>query len=134
MRRMILTSLVLLPVMAHAQASTLIGPKPFTSSANVQAELTQPIAPMNLSMAAAASKASKAASMAASGTSNHAALREFIQTRTTENFADAAMNRGGTLEFSMMGSAPSESSAPAGLAFLPAIFWRIAALVPASTQ
>ena len=40
MRRMILTSLVLLPVMAHAQAATSTEPQPSTSSASLHAELT----------------------------------------------------------------------------------------------
>jgi TonB family protein len=42
MRRMILTSLVLLPVMAHAQARTSAEPQPSSSSVALVAELTQP--------------------------------------------------------------------------------------------
>ncbi len=112
MRRMILTSLVLLPVMAHAATSTSTEPKPSTSSA-MEAELTQPASLAKLAMASAATKAAvPAASIAAIGTSNHAAIREFIQTRMTDDFVDAALHQGGTLEFAMMGSVPTHSSAP----------------------
>jgi TonB family protein len=108
MRRMILTTLVLVPVMAHAQARTSIEPQPSTSSAMV-AELAQPT---ELAMNTAAAKAAPAASMATINTSTHAAVHEFVQTRMTDNFVDAALLRGGTLEYAMMGSVPNESSAP----------------------
>ena len=73
MRRMILTSLVLVPVMAHAQTATSTEPQPSTSSAMV-AELAQPA---ELAMSAAAKAAAPAASIAAMNTSTHAAVREF---------------------------------------------------------
>jgi TonB family protein len=103
MRRMILTSLVLLPVLAHAQASTSTEPQPSISSANLLAELTVPAAP-------AAPGAS--ASIASINTANHAMIREFVQTQMMDNFTDAALRLGGTLEFSMKGSLPTQSSAP----------------------
>ena len=106
MRRMILTSLVLLPVMAHASANTSTEPQPSTSSA-LTAELAQHAAPAELAMAAA-----PAASIAALETSNHAAIREFVQTRMVDNFVDAALHQGGTLEYAMMGSVPAHSSSP----------------------
>ncbi len=112
MSRMIISSLVMLPLMAHAQSSISTEAKPSTSSAIMEAELTHPAAPAQLAMAAAAAKASPAASTLAISPSNHALVREFVQTRMTENFADAALVKGGTLEFAMMGSAPTESSAP----------------------
>jgi hypothetical protein len=112
MRRKILTSLVLLPVMAHAQARTSIEPQPSTSSATLHAEFTHPAGMAELAMAAAAPAAPASASTAAINTSSHAAIREFVQTRVTENFVDAALRRGGTLEYAMMGSLPTESSAP----------------------
>jgi TonB family protein len=115
MRRMILTSLVLLPVMAHAQVGTSTEPKPSTSSAMV-ADLSQPgspVSPAKLAMKAAVNKAAApAASIAMMNTSTHAAVRESVQTRMAENFVDAALLKGGTLEYAMMGSMPSESSAP----------------------
>jgi TonB family protein len=112
MRRTILTSLVLLPVMAHAQASTSTEPKPSTSSA-MEAELTQPVSPTQLAMAAAVAKAAApAAAISTIGTSNHAAIREFIQTKMTDTFVDAALQMGGTVQYAMMGSVPTHSSAP----------------------
>jgi TonB family protein len=108
MRRMILASLVLLPVVANAQASTSTEPQANQSSAALQAELTQPAIPAMLAIKAAA----PAASIAAMNTSTHAAVREFVQTRMAENFVDSAVMKGGTLEYAMMGSVPSESSAP----------------------
>jgi TonB family protein len=112
---MIMTSLVLLPVMAQAQASTSTGPKPSPSSAVFEAELTQPAVPAELAMKAAADKAAAApaASTAAIGMSNHAAIREFIQTQlVADDFAEAALRLGGTLEYSFKGSVPAQSSAP----------------------
>jgi TonB family protein len=106
---MILSTLVLLPVMAHAQAGTSTAAQTSPSSATFQAELTQPAIPAKLAMKAAAAPA---ASIATLGNTNHAAIREFIQTRMTENFADAALIKGGTFEFAIEGSAPTESSAP----------------------
>ncbi len=108
MRRMILASLVLLPVVANAQAGTPTEPQTNQTSAALLAELTQPAVPAELEMKAAA----PAASIAAMNTSTHAAVREFVQTRMTDNFLDAAVMKGGTLEYAMMGSVPSESSAP----------------------
>ncbi len=112
MRRMILTSLALIPMVAHAASTTSTEPKPSTSSAMV-AELTQPTAPTGLAMAAAAAKAAApAASIAALGTSNHATIRESVQTKMVDNFVDAALRLGGTQEYAMMGSVPTHSSSP----------------------
>jgi hypothetical protein len=112
MRRMILTSLVLFPVMAHAAANTSIEPQPSTSSATLEAGQTHPAGLAELAMDAASTKAAApVSSIAAISTSNHAAIREFVQTRATENLADAAAMKGGTLEYAMMGSLPTESSA-----------------------
>jgi TonB family protein len=94
MRRMILTSLALIPMVAHAAASTSTEPKPSTSSA-MAAEQPKP-----------------AASFAALTTSNHAAIREFVQTQMVDNFVEAALHQGGSLEYAMMGSVPTHSSAP----------------------
>src|SRR5579871_1850657 len=99
MRRMILTTLVLLPVMAHAQATTSTEPQPSTSSATLHAELTKPA-----NLAAMTKSAAPIASIAAISTQTHAAVREAVDTRVTENFVDSAMRAGGTLEYAMMGS------------------------------
>ena len=63
-------------------------------------------------MAAATPAAAASASVATINMPSHAAIREFVQTRVTENVVDAALRRGGTLEYAMMGSLPTESSAP----------------------
>ena len=111
MRRMILTSLVLLPVLAHAQARTSTEPQPSPSSALLQAELTRPAGMAELAMAAA-TPAAASASISTINMSSHASIREFVQTRVTENLVDAALRQGGTMEYAMMGSLPTESSAP----------------------
>ena len=94
MRRMILTSLVLLPVMAHAQAATSTEPQPSTSSANLHAELTAP------------------AALAGVHAAPHAAVREFVQTKTTDNLLAAAVLQPGAIEYALKGSIPAEASAP----------------------
>lgn len=111
MRRMILTSLALFPVMAFAQASvTANGPQPSTSSAN-QAEPTHPAGMAELAMAAA-SPAALPTSLRTINMPSHPLFREVVNTHVTDNFADAAMRQGGTLEYAMMGSLPVQSSAP----------------------
>jgi TonB family protein len=100
MRRMILTSLVLLPVMAHAASTTSTEPQPSPSSALLAAEIARP------------ASAAPAGSIASANMSSRSVLREVVQTQMTENFADAALLKGGTLTYAMMGSVPTESSAP----------------------
>jgi TonB family protein len=104
---MILTSLVLLPVLAHAQAGTPTGPKPSTSSAMTQAELTQP-----KPLAEVAAATAVPARVAAVNTMNHTGVREFVQTQMTENPIDAALRKGGTLEYAFAGSGLLVSTAP----------------------
>jgi TonB family protein len=107
MRRMILTTLVLLPVAAYAQSRTSIETQPSPSSAAVVAELNQPA---ELDVKAAGTKAALPLGSIATMSSDHAAFHEFVQTKTMQSFADAALVQGGTLEFAMMGSVPTESS------------------------
>jgi TonB family protein len=97
---MILTSLVLLPVMAHAAANTSTEPQPSSSSAMLDAEITR------------SAPAAPAASIPSATMASHALIQEFVQTRMTENLADVALVKAGTLEYAMMGSVPTESSAP----------------------
>jgi TonB family protein len=105
MRRMILTSLVLVPVLAHAQAGISTEPKPFASSAVLQAELRQP--------AGLAAVVKAAAENAASGSGkDHAVVRETVRAEYSGDFAETALREGGTLEYTMRGSAPTQSSAP----------------------
>src|SRR5580698_7822715 len=106
---MILTSLVLLPVMAHAAAKTSTELQPSGSSVAVQAELTQPT---GLAMAIKASKKAAAGTIPAISLEDRAAVREHIQTSMTENLTDAALRQGGTLEYGMSGTPLAESTAP----------------------
>jgi TonB family protein len=97
---MILTSLVLLPVIAHAATSTSTEPQPSNSSAILAAEVAR------------SASAAPAASLATATMTSHASIHEFVQTRMMENSADAALVKAGTLEYAMMGSVPAQSSAP----------------------
>lgn len=108
MRRMILTSLVLLPVIAQAQARTSIEPKPSPSSAILLAELLPPAAPAVYAMPAPAS----AASLGSVNAANHAVLHEVVQTRMTDSFVDAALRQGGTLQYDLLGSIPAAATTP----------------------
>ena len=108
MRRMILASLILLPVIGHAQSAT--GPQMSPSSAINEAELTQPALPAELALGAAA-KASSSSPIAI-GTSNHLVVREFIQTQTIASSTDQATFKHATLEHSFSSTEPVEGSAP----------------------
>ena len=111
MRRMILTSLVLLPVLARAQASPATEPKPSTSSATLRAELTQPTRAAVHAMAGAAPAAAPTA--VPTTTIAHAAFREIVHTQMTDDFADAALRQGGTLQYVMYGGGtPTEATVP----------------------
>ena len=111
MRRMILTSLVLLPALARTQASTAAEPKPSTSSANLRAELTQPTGASVHAMAGAAPAAAPTA--VPTTTIAHAAFREIVHTQMTDDFADAALRQGGTLQYVMYGGGtPTEATVP----------------------
>ena len=111
MRRMILTSLVLLPVLARAQASPATEPKPSTSSATLRAELTQPTGAAVHAMAGAAPAGAPTA--VPTTTIAHAAFREIVHTQMTDDFADAALRQGGTLQYVMYGGGtPTEATVP----------------------
>ena len=111
MRRMILTSLVLLPVLARAQVSPATEPKPSTSSATLRAELTQPAGAAVHAMAGAAPAAAPTA--VPTTTIAHAAFREIVHTQMTDDFADAALRQGGTLQYVMYGGGtPTEATVP----------------------
>jgi TonB family protein len=102
MPRMILTSLILLPVLAFAQAGIAGEVKPSASSANV-AELTVP----NISAAA-----TPGAAIASSLKTDHAAYGQWVRTQMIDDFAANAMRKAGTLEYAMFGDVPTEASAP----------------------
>jgi TonB family protein len=108
---MILTSLVLLPALARTQASTAAEPKPSTSSASLRAEFTQPTGAAVHAMAGAAPAAAPTA--VPTTTIAHAAFREIVHTQMTDDFADAALRQGGTLQYVMYGGGtPTEATVP----------------------
>jgi TonB family protein len=103
---MILNSLILLPALAQSYAITPAGTQQSPSSASTVAELTPPGISAELS-AAAPSASANSLTMA-----THASLREFVRTQMVDDFTADAMQKGGTLEFSMRGSEPVQASAP----------------------
>lgn len=110
MRLAIFSSLVLLPVLAHGQASAPAAAKPVPASAVIQAELTKPAGlPAVVRSAVAAEPATAVSSMNAT---SRPAVREFVQTRVTEDFVHQALRQAGTLESGFKGSEVSEESAP----------------------
>jgi TonB family protein len=117
---MILTTLVLLPALAVAQAGTSAEPKPSSSSARVQAESTQSAGLAEVAMAAAAPEVVKPAPaespasiapISATSSTNRATVREFVRTQTTESLADTALRKGGVIAYGMSAT-PVETSAP----------------------
>jgi outer membrane biosynthesis protein TonB len=114
MRRMILASLVLFPVLANAQAISSTERQPLNSSGVLQAELRKPAGMYaEVALAAAETKpAEAAASMVSREVASHAAVRESIQARFVgDDFVDAAMRDGGTLTYGMTAT-PQERSQP----------------------
>jgi TonB family protein len=109
MRRMILTSLVLIPVLANVvSAKAATEPKPLTSSVVLQAELKQPAGLAEVAMAAAAETPALVSTSAVS----HPAILESVQTKYNGAFIEAALRMPGTIEYSFKGNAPLETSAP----------------------
>lgn len=102
MRRMILTSLVLIPVLANAQTSAPTGPQPSSSSAILEAELTTPSAPA----------AAPITSISAANVASHAVVREVVHTSVSDDFLEAAMRKGGTIEHTLYGSSSVRDNAP----------------------
>jgi hypothetical protein len=114
MRRMILSTLVLLPVLAHGQVSTSAESKPSSASVLYQVELTRPVGLAEVAMAAAkpVAIATSVASVPANKLTAHATVHEFIQTKMVDDFARAIQRRNAALGDTIMGSEPTESSAP----------------------
>jgi TonB family protein len=110
MRRMILASLVLIPAMAHAELGTAIeGGASASSSTTLEARLSRPASFGSPAFAAALDKA------AASGKivlSNKGGFRQTVKASVPSDFTEASMREGGTLGYTLMGSAPVETSLP----------------------
>src|SRR5271156_5451204 len=111
MRRMILAPLVLFPVLAHGQASTSIERKPFNSSAVFQTGVNRPAGLYSQVALAAAEIKESPASMGSMTAGSHVAVRESVRAMYSDDFVEAALRQGGTLEYSM-NATPAEASAP----------------------
>ena len=107
MRLAILSSLVLVPVLAHGQATTPTQQKPVNPSAQYQAEVTQPAA------LAAVVKAAVRADVASTMNSvSPVTVQEYVSTQLTEDFTQEALRQGGSLVYGFGGSEPNEMIAP----------------------
>jgi TonB family protein len=105
---MILTTLVLPSVLACAQAGMAVEPKPMNSSVVLLAEAKQPAGLANVALAAGGN-----ASLLAASSVSRAETKQSIRTVFTgQDFVDAAIRQGGTLEYAMKGNAPIETSVP----------------------
>ena len=109
MRRMILASLVLLPVMAHAELGTAIEGASASSSATLEARLTRPVSFGSPAFAAEMDKAAAAGKIVLS---NKAGFRQTVKVSVPSDFTEASLREGGTLGYTLMGSAPTETSLP----------------------
>jgi len=107
MRLAILSTLVLVPVLAHGQTIKPAQSKPVNSSAVYQAELTRPVVLVPAVKATAAADVASTMNLASSVT-----VREFVSTQLTEDFTQEALRRAGTQEFGFGGSAPTQTTAP----------------------
>jgi TonB family protein len=117
MRRAIFaTTLILFPVLGHAQAGTATESKQYPTSAGMLAELNRPAGLREVAMAAGAMEAkaetpAAARAIVSANLAGHAALRETVQTSVMSNFIEAQMRSAGTLEYSMRAT-PMETTSP----------------------
>jgi hypothetical protein len=107
MRRMILASLVLVPVVGYAQTSTSINPQP--SSSVLVAELLPPVVPAMHEVVVPAASASL---VSVDSAATHAVIREVVKTQMNDSFTDAALRQAGTLQYDLLGAMPSAGTAP----------------------
>jgi len=107
MRLAILSSLVLVPVLAHGQDIKPTQSKPVEPSAQYQAEVTQPAR-----LAAIVKGAVKADVASTMNSASSVAVREYVSTQLTEDFTQEALRRGGSLVYGFGGSEPNEMIAP----------------------
>ena len=91
MRRMIAATLVLIPVLAHAQASTTTEAKPSNASATLMAKSTPPAPP-------AAAKAD------VSPAKDSITVHETVTTQPDPAFLSEAMHDGGSISYTLIGS------------------------------
>lgn len=97
MRRILVATLVLIPVLAHAQASTSTGPKQSSAPANLMAKATPP----------AAIPAAKPADAA---TTAKPALHESVTERIEAFYLDTPATRGGGDTYLLMGDESADDA------------------------
>ena len=103
MRQVLVATLVLLPVLAHAQASTATGSPQSTPSANLQAKVV--VQPVNFVRPAATPAAAPAAPRAS-------AVHEVVQAQVDPSFLENQTQQSGSISYTFLGSASDEPVAP----------------------
>lgn len=102
MRQVLVATLVLLPVLAHAQASTATGAPQSTPSANLQAKVV--VQPVNFVRAAATPAAAPAPAPSAP--------RDVVQADVDPNFLQNQTQPSGSLSYTFLSGASQEAVAP----------------------
>jgi TonB family protein len=105
MRQAFMATLVLLPVLAHAQASTATGAPQSTPSTTLQAKVVaQPIS--------FARSAATPATAPAANTASVSPAREVVQAQVDPSFLEQQMQQGGSIAYTFLGSSSHEPTAP----------------------
>jgi len=102
MRQVLVATLVLLPVLAHAQASTATGSPQSTPSANLQAKVV--VQPVNFVRSAATPAAAPAPTASAP--------RDVVQAEVDPSFVENQTQPSGSIAYTFVGSVSSEPVAP----------------------
>ncbi|MDP9038020.1 MAG: energy transducer TonB [Acidobacteriota bacterium] len=109
MNRTMVSALVLPCALACAGVGMAVEPKSMSSSGTVVAEVREPAGLAEVALAAGGSHGSLVAANAAT----HAVVKESVKAVFTgQDFIEASLRQGGTLEFAMKGNAPMTSQAP----------------------
>ena len=105
MRQVIVATLVLLPVLAHAQASTATGSPQSTPSTTLQAKAV--VQPINFVRSAATPAATPAPN-----TPTISPAHELVQAQVDPGFLEDQLRQGGSIASTFVGSASDEPIAP----------------------
>jgi Gram-negative bacterial TonB protein C-terminal len=112
MRRTMLLTLALVPVLAHAQASPQAGTTPSNSSVVLLARAESPLNPI---LAAAAYTTPAAAAVPPGAKTNamtKVALHQVVKAVADPAFTESALEQGGTLAYTIRLSEPQQLSSP----------------------
>jgi len=105
MRQVLVATLVLLPVLAHAQASTATGSQQSTPSANLQAKVV--VQPVNF-----VRPATTPAAAPAPAAPTASAVHEVVQAQVDPSFLENQTQQSGSISYTFLGSASDEPVAP----------------------